>query len=131
MDPVDFADFADLVLRDAEVVDGTGAPSYRADVAVKDGRIVSIVKEAAAAGCQRPRARREMDVEGLVLAPGFIDMHAHSDLAVLRDPDHCAKVAQGVTLDRCRAARVGCGRLGRTRQRGLGAGCRGVLCGGP
>ncbi|MDN5382839.1 D-aminoacylase [Streptomyces sp. LB8] len=99
MDPVDFADFADLVLRDAEVVDGTGAPSYRADVAVKDGRIVSIVKEAAAAGCQRPRARREMDVEGLVLAPGFIDMHAHSDLALLRDPDHSAKVAQGVTLE--------------------------------
>ncbi|GAA1007007.1 amidohydrolase family protein [Streptomyces thermogriseus] len=99
MDPVDFADFADLVLRDAEVVDGTGAPSYRADVAVKDGRIVSIVKEAAAAGCQRPRARREMDVEGLVLAPGFIDMHAHSDLALLSDPDHSAKAAQGVTLE--------------------------------
>lgn len=99
MDPVDFADFADLVFRDAEVVDGTGAPSYRADVAVKGGRIVSIVKEAAAAGCQRPRARREMDVEGLVLAPGFIDMHAHSDLALLRDPDHGAKAAQGVTLE--------------------------------
>jgi N-acyl-D-amino-acid deacylase len=99
MDPVELADFADLALRDADVVDGTGAPSYRADVAVKDGRIVSIVKEAAAAGCQRPRARRELDAEGLVLAPGFIDMHAHSDLALLRDPDHSAKAAQGVTLE--------------------------------
>ena len=99
MDPVDLTDRADLVLRDAEVVDGTGAPSYRADVAIEDGRIVSIVKEAWATGCQRPRARRELDAEGLVLAPGFIDMHAHSDLALLRDPDHSAKAAQGVTLE--------------------------------
>jgi N-acyl-D-amino-acid deacylase len=89
----------DLVIRDADVVDGTGGPSYRADVVVDGGRIVSIVREAAAAGCQRPRATREVDAEGLVLAPGFVDMHAHSDLALLRDPDHSAKVAQGVTLE--------------------------------
>ncbi|WP_328506204.1 N-acyl-D-amino-acid deacylase family protein [Streptomyces sp. NBC_00391] len=89
----------DLVFRDAEVVDGSGAPSYRADVVVADGRITSIVKEAAAAGCQRPRATRELDAEGLVLAPGFVDMHAHSDLALLRDPEHTAKAAQGVTLE--------------------------------
>ncbi|WP_282703974.1 D-aminoacylase [Streptomyces sp. CC219B] len=89
----------DLVVRDAEVVDGSGAPSYRADVVVDGGRIVSVVKEAAAAGCQRPRATRELDAEGLVLSPGFIDMHAHSDLALLRDPDHSAKAAQGVTLE--------------------------------
>ncbi|WP_210577062.1 amidohydrolase family protein [Streptomyces sp. GESEQ-4] len=90
---------ADLVIRDADVVDGSGAPAYRADVVVDDGRIVSIVKEAAAAGCQRPKAMRELDAEGLVLSPGFIDMHAHSDLALLRDPDHSAKAAQGVTLE--------------------------------
>ncbi|MGW1794719.1 N-acyl-D-amino-acid deacylase family protein [Streptomyces sp. NPDC001984] len=89
----------DLVIRDADVVDGTGAPAYRADVVVDAGRIVSIVQEAAAAGCQRPTATRELDAEGLVLAPGFIDMHAHSDLALLRDPDHSAKAAQGVTLE--------------------------------
>lgn len=89
----------DLVIRDADVVDGSGEPSYRADVVVGDGRITAIVKEAAAAGCQRPRAMRELDAEGLVLSPGFIDMHAHSDLALLRDPDHGAKAAQGVTLE--------------------------------
>ncbi|MET7829980.1 D-aminoacylase [Streptomyces sp. NPDC005386] len=92
-------DHADLVIQDVDVADGSGAPSYRADVAVRDGRIVSIVQEAAAAGCQRPRGTRELDAEGLVLAPGFIDMHAHSDLALLRDPDHSAKAAQGVTLE--------------------------------
>ncbi|MFC7985633.1 amidohydrolase family protein [Streptomyces sp. NPDC057336] len=89
----------ELVIRDADVVDGSGADAYRADVVVDGGRIVSIVKEAAAAGCQRPKARRELDAEGLVLSPGFIDMHAHSDLALLRDPDHSAKAAQGVTLE--------------------------------
>ncbi|WP_020119602.1 amidohydrolase family protein [Streptomyces canus] len=89
----------ELVIRDADVVDGSGGFSYRADVVVDGGRIVSIVKEAAEAGCQRPKARRELDAEGLVLAPGFIDMHAHSDLALLRDPDHSAKAAQGVTLE--------------------------------
>ncbi|MFE6333887.1 amidohydrolase family protein [Streptomyces sp. NPDC057798] len=89
----------DLVIRDADVVDGSGADSYRADVVVDDGRIVSIVREAAAAGCQRPAAMRELDAEGLVLSPGFVDMHAHSDLALLRDPDHSAKAAQGVTLE--------------------------------
>ncbi|MFE0513319.1 amidohydrolase family protein [Streptomyces sp. NPDC058964] len=88
-----------LVIRDADVVDGSGEPSYRADVVIDGGRIVSIVKEAAAAGCQRPKAMRELDAEGLVLSPGFIDMHAHSDLALLRDPDHSAKAAQGVTLE--------------------------------
>lgn len=41
----------------------------------------------------------ELDAEGLVLAPGFVDMHAHSDLALLRDPEHTAKAAQGVTLE--------------------------------
>lgn len=89
----------DLVIRDADVVDGSGADAYRADVVIDAGRIVSIVKEAAAAGCQRPSAMREIDAEGLVLSPGFIDMHAHSDLALLRDPDHSAKAAQGVTLE--------------------------------
>jgi N-acyl-D-amino-acid deacylase len=92
-------DHADLVIQDVDVADGSGAPAYRADVAVKGGRIVAIVKEAAAAGCQRPRGTRELDAEGLVLSPGFIDMHAHSDLALLRDPDHSAKAAQGVTLE--------------------------------
>ncbi|MGA5502067.1 N-acyl-D-amino-acid deacylase family protein [Streptomyces umbrinus] len=89
----------DLVVRDVEVVDGSGGPSYRADVGIEGGRITAIVQEAAAAGCLRPVARRVLDAEGLVLSPGFIDMHAHSDLALLRDPDHSAKVAQGVTLE--------------------------------
>ncbi|MFF0566576.1 amidohydrolase family protein [Streptomyces sp. NPDC004041] len=87
----------DLVLRDALVVDGTGEPSFRADVAVDGGRIAEIRPEGSPG--PRPTAARTVDADGLALAPGFIDMHAHSDLALLRDPDHSAKAAQGVTLE--------------------------------
>ncbi|WP_372411413.1 amidohydrolase family protein [Streptomyces luteireticuli] len=85
-----------LVFRNARVVDGSGGASYRADVAVRDGRIHEIRREGEG---RRPSARRVLDADGLALAPGFIDMHAHSDLALLRDPDHSAKAAQGVTLE--------------------------------
>jgi N-acyl-D-amino-acid deacylase len=79
-----------LTFRDATVVDGTGSPSYRANVTVDDGRITAIGDTTAG---------RVVDADGLVLAPGFIDMHAHSDLQVLANPDHMAKVSQGVTLE--------------------------------
>uniref|UniRef100_UPI000626BA0A N-acyl-D-amino-acid deacylase family protein n=1 Tax=Streptomyces odonnellii TaxID=1417980 RepID=UPI000626BA0A len=87
----------DLVIRDARVVDGTGGPSYRADVGITDGRISAIRKESESGG--RLSGARVLDADGLALSPGFIDMHAHSDLALLRDPDHSAKAAQGVTLE--------------------------------
>ncbi|TJZ45361.1 D-aminoacylase [Streptomyces piniterrae] len=86
----------DLVIRDARVVDGTGGASFRADVAVDGGRIAAVVREGEGG---RPTARRVLDADGLALSPGFIDMHAHSDLALLRDPAHEAKAAQGVTLE--------------------------------
>ncbi|MGD6743619.1 N-acyl-D-amino-acid deacylase family protein [Streptomyces sp. BH106] len=86
----------DLVIRDARVIDGSGSASYRADVTVTDGRITGITREGAG---PRPTATRTIEADGLALSPGFIDMHAHSDLAVLRDPDHSAKAAQGVTLE--------------------------------
>ncbi|MFJ2820089.1 amidohydrolase family protein [Streptomyces toxytricini] len=82
----------DLVFRGARVVDGTGGPSYTADVAVHGGRIAGI-------GRIRSGGRLTVDAAGLALAPGFTDMHAHSDLALLTDPDHSAKAAQGVTLE--------------------------------
>ncbi|KPI13526.1 N-acyl-D-amino-acid deacylase [Actinobacteria bacterium OV450] len=82
----------DMVIRGARVVDGTGGPSYTADVGVHEGRIAGI-------GRIRSGGLRTLDAHGLALAPGFVDMHAHSDLALLRDPDHSAKAAQGVTLE--------------------------------
>ncbi|MFJ9039297.1 amidohydrolase family protein [Streptomyces sp. NPDC102406] len=86
----------DLVIKDARVIDGTGGASYRADVAVREGRIAEIRRPGEG---PRPTGARTLDGSGLAVAPGFIDMHAHSDLALLRDPDHSAKAAQGVTLE--------------------------------
>lgn len=87
----------DLVFRDVRVLDGSGGPSYRADVALAGGRIARIHRESD--GGPRPSAARTVAADGLALSPGFIDMHAHSDLALLRDPAHEAKAAQGVTLE--------------------------------
>lgn len=81
----------DLAIRNATVVDGTAGTPYRADIGIDRGRVAAI-------GTVRG-ARRELDATGLALAPGFIDMHAHSDLALLTDPAHEAKAAQGVTLE--------------------------------
>ncbi|MGQ0842430.1 N-acyl-D-amino-acid deacylase family protein [Actinokineospora sp.] len=81
---------ADTVFRGATVVDGTGAPGYRADVRVAAGRIAEIGHRLGG---------RPVDAAGLVLAPGFVDMHSHSDLRLLAEPDHLAKVSQGVTLE--------------------------------
>ncbi|MGX7828320.1 N-acyl-D-amino-acid deacylase family protein [Actinokineospora sp. 24-640] len=79
------------VFRGATVVDGTGAPGYRADVRVAGGRVTEIG--------HRLGAPVVTDAGGLVLAPGFIDMHSHSDLRLLAEPDHLAKVSQGVTFE--------------------------------
>lgn len=83
-----------MLLREATVVDGTGSARYRADIVLRDGRIAGIE----AAGSQ-PDEERTIDANGLVAAPGFIDMHAHSDLELLRGGDHSAKLLQGITTE--------------------------------
>jgi N-acyl-D-amino-acid deacylase len=83
----------DLVIRNGKVVDGTGNPWFRADVAVRGGRIVAVGRVAPG------KAKREIDARGLVVAPGFIDMHSHSDYVLLRDGRAQSKVRQGVTTE--------------------------------
>jgi N-acyl-D-amino-acid deacylase len=83
-----------MLLRGGTVVDGTGAPGRRADVLVRDGRIFAFEPELTVG--QRAHL---LDAGGLVVAPGFIDTHSHSDLRVLADPDLPMKVCQGITLD--------------------------------
>lgn len=85
---------ARTIIANATVVDGSGAPRYAADVVLANGLIESIEApgtHVGAAGC--------IDASGLVLSPGFIDMHAHSDLALLHEPGHYAKLSQGVTTE--------------------------------
>lgn len=81
----------DLRLTGATVIDGTGAPGVRADVAVTAGRIVAVGHDADAP------ATRTVALDGLVLAPGFIDLHTHVDFTLPRYPRAAAMVRQGVT----------------------------------
>ena len=87
------------VYRRATVVDGTGARRFVADVAVEGTRVVAVIREGDAARLELRDGAVEVDASGLVLAPGFIDMHAHSDLAVLQGAAHDAKIRQGVTTE--------------------------------
>ena len=80
----------DLVIRNGVLVDGSGLPRYRADVAVQHGRIVSI-------GRIRERAREVLDADGLVVSPGFIDGHTHMDAQVFWDPLGTCSAYHGVT----------------------------------
>lgn len=80
----------DLVLRGGLVVDGTGAPARQADVLVRGGRIAEI-GDAVAGGAT------EIDVSGLVVSPGFIDLHSHADFTVFGAPQAVTQVTQGVT----------------------------------
>src|SRR5215471_8791792 len=79
-----------LVVRNGTVVDGSGADPYRADVAVEGGRIVAI-------GRVDEKGARELDAEGHVVAPGFIDGHTHMDAQVLWDPLGTSSCWHGVT----------------------------------
>lgn len=72
------APFAVLVTN-ARIVDGTGTPARDGAVAVSSGRIVAVL-DAAAATAAAPRASRVIDARGRVVAPGFIDLHSHSDM---------------------------------------------------
>ena len=83
----------DILLRGGFVVDGTGGPGRHADVAIKGRSIVAIGPDLDVS------ARRVIDVDGMVVCPGFIDIHTHSDLTALRDPSCESKVQQGVTTD--------------------------------
>lgn len=84
---------ADLVIRNGQVLDGTGAAAVRADIAVKGDRIVAISTTPLSAKC----GAREVDAKGLTVTPGFIDLHAHIE-PILSMPDAASEVRQGVTL---------------------------------
>ena len=85
----------DLLIQNGMVLDGTGSPALRADVAVKDGKIVRIARGI------RGEAAQVIDATGLVVTPGFIDSHSHSDQLILEEPEMREKWEQGITTAIC------------------------------
>ena len=83
----------DLLIRGGQVLDGTGSAAVRADVGIRGDRIAEVGQLATAT------ARRTIDATGLMVAPGFIDLHTHSEMPLLADGTAQSKVRQGVTLD--------------------------------
>ena len=83
----------DVVIANGKIIDGTGNPWFHADVAIKNGKIVKIGR------VDGKNAKRVIDAKGMAVAPGFIDMHTHTDLTALADGNTESKVRQGVTLD--------------------------------
>ena len=83
---------ADLVLRGATVFDGSGAPGREMDVAVTGDRVTAV-------GRNLPAGSEELDLRGLALAPGFIDIHSHADMALFINPNAESRIRQGVTLE--------------------------------
>jgi len=81
----------DLIVERGRVVDGTGNPAFRADVGIRGGRIAALGKLNGRA------ARRRIDASGKVVAPGFVDIHNHSDFTILADGDGQSMIRQGVT----------------------------------
>ena len=82
-----------LAIRGGEVIDGSGSDAFRADVMVSDGRIRAI--EPAYSG----HAHREIRADGMIVAPGFIDIHTHSDFTLPLNPKAESKIRQGVTTE--------------------------------
>jgi N-acyl-D-amino-acid deacylase len=83
----------DILIRDGTVIDGSGRPGERADVAIEGGRI------AAVGSALRGEASRTVDAEGLAVTPGFIDIKTHSDFVLPINPKAESKVRQGVTTE--------------------------------
>ncbi|MBR7746383.1 N-acyl-D-amino-acid deacylase family protein [Undibacterium baiyunense] len=81
----------DIIIRNADVIDGSGTAPYRADIAIADQKIVAIAPALSLHGYET------LDATGLVVAPGFIDVHTHDDREVIDAPAMLPKLTQGVT----------------------------------
>jgi N-acyl-D-amino-acid deacylase len=104
----------DLLIRNGRVVDGTGNPWFRGDLGIRGDRIAAVGRIAADAP-----ARRSIDAAGLVVAPGLIDAHSHSDWVLFEDGNAPSKIRQGVTTEVLGEDRSGGPHRGKLRPRSV------------
>ncbi|MFQ5822326.1 MAG: amidohydrolase family protein, partial [Candidatus Heimdallarchaeota archaeon] len=83
----------DLLIQNGQIIDGSTNPRFNADVGIQNGRIQRIGNLTGA------KATQSLDVEGLIVCPGFIDVHSHSDLMLLVEPEAEQKIMQGITTE--------------------------------
>ncbi|MBQ03425.1 hypothetical protein CL673_01760 [Candidatus Bathyarchaeota archaeon] len=91
---VDMPEEYDILIKNASIVNGTGAPAFRGALAVKEGQVAALGK---VEGDIKADAETIIDGEGLVASPGFIDVHNHGDLSILYYPEAESFVRQGIT----------------------------------
>ena len=89
----DYLEKCNLLLTNGKIIDGTGNPWYKADIGIREGKIESI------GSLKNKSAERYIDVENLVVSPGFIDIHTHSDLSPFHTPEADSHIYQGITTD--------------------------------
>lgn len=89
----------DLLIKNAVIIDGTGESRYEGAVLVNGSRITKIIRKKELAVEYENQVKQVIDADGMVLAPGFIDTHSHSDLKVLSDPMLLPKLRQGITTE--------------------------------
>lgn len=107
----------ELLIYGGTLLDGTGGPRRAADLLVRGGRVEALLDP----GALDPVAggRAALDARGLFVAPGFIDIHSHSDFTLLADPRAVSAIAQGVTLEVIGNCGYGCAPLGGPAPPGL------------
>ena len=113
----------DLIIKNGNIIDGTGRAAYCADLAIQDGKIAKIALGLSGAA-------QVIDATGLTVTPGFIDSHSHSDNAIFTFPDQAEKIEQGITTSiggQCGSSPAPFGKLAKDTQMG-GYGMASQLC---
>ena len=95
----------DLHIKNGEIIDGTGAPKFKADIVVDKGKIIGVfcpdnddIRDASDNHyLSNFTAKRTIDADNKIISPGFIDVHTHDDENVFQDPSLSSKISQGVT----------------------------------
>lgn len=81
----------DIVILNGKIIDGSGNPWFKADIGIKDGKIIKI------GNLKFSKAEKVINAEGLIVCPGFIDAHSHSDISILYNPTLESSIKQGIT----------------------------------